>query len=293
MKRHKEMKHGIPSTIPPQKIQDETLHPPTIRVPPSPLAVNSYTLPSNSFISALNGFDLRPEPDVSINGLLLYVPSYGPLPSELSVSIAVSVPSFTPNSSLSTPTLASVSSPSLPSPAVLSPSLPCTFSTVQPYSPSDTLQTSPLPLRSPSLPEQAANVYVPLPTLVSGIPVQGSVSYTPTPLIELCSSVAATSATAFLFCSASLNSTASRSSSASLATQSAQPSTVPMATAAVSEPLVSPRTSVQTELSSSQTLALSLLSSSTSPDTITAITNLYNIVSLGVLIWGHTLMRRS
>ena len=193
------------------------------------------------------------------------MPSCGPLPSELSVSIAVSVPSFTSNSSLSTPTLASVSSPSLPSPAVLSPSLPCIFSTVQPYSPyspSDTLQTSPashLPLRYPSLPEQSANVYVPPPTLVSGIPVQGSVSYTPTPLIELCRSVAATSDTAFLSysaslsCSASLNSSASLSSSASQATQ---PSTVPMATAAVSELLVIPRTSVQTE-----TLGLSLLSS--------------------------------
>ena len=184
------------------------------------------------------------------------MPSYGPLPSELSVSIAVSVPSFTSNSSISTPTLASVSSPSIPSPAVLSPSLPCTFSTVQPYSPyspSDTLQTSSLPLRSPSVPEQAAYVYVPPPTLVSGIPVQGSVSYTLPPLIKLCISVAATSATAFLSlsaslsCSASLSSPASRSSSASLANQSAQLSTVPMTTAAVSEPLVSPRTSVQTE----------------------------------------------
>ena len=91
MKRHKEMKHGIPSTIPPQKIQDETLHPQTIRVPPSLLAVNSYTHSSNSFISALNDFELGPEPDVSINEPLLYVPSCGPLPSELSVSIAVFV----------------------------------------------------------------------------------------------------------------------------------------------------------------------------------------------------------
>ena len=191
MKRHKEMKRGIISTTPPHKMQDETLHPPTIRVPPSPLAVDSYTLSSNSFISALNDFHLGPEPDVSINEPLLYVPSYGPLPSsELSVSIAVSAPSFNSNSSLSTPPLASVSSPSLPSPAVLSPSLPCTFSTIQPYSPSDTLRASPaspLPLLSPSLPEQAANESVPPPTLVSGTPVQGSVSYTPTPLVQLCS----------------------------------------------------------------------------------------------------------
>ena len=208
------MKHGILSTTPPHKIQDETLHPPTIRVPPSTLAVDSCTLSSNSFISALNDFDLGPEPDVSINEPLLYVPSYGPLPSELSVSIAVSVPSFTSNSSLSTPTLASVSSPSLPSPAVLSPSLPCTFSTIQPYSPcspSYTMQTSPaspLPLRSPSLPEQAANVYVPPPTLVSGTPVQGSVSYTPTPLVQLCSSASLSSSTS-ISCSASLSSSAS------------------------------------------------------------------------------------
>ena len=54
-----------------------------------------------------------------------------------------------------------------------------------------------------------------------------------------------------------------------------------MATATVSEPLKSPRTSVQTEPSSSQTLALSLLSFSASPDLIyilvPAITNLYNM----------------
>ena len=80
MKRHKEMKHGISTTILSQKMQDETLHPPTIRVPPS-LAVVSFTLSSNSFISALNDFDLGPEPDVSINEPLLYVRSYGPLPS--------------------------------------------------------------------------------------------------------------------------------------------------------------------------------------------------------------------
>ena len=280
MKRHKEMKHGILSTITPHQMQDETLHPPTIRVPPSPLAVDSYTLSSNSFISALNDFDLGPEPDVSINEPLLYVPSYGPLPSsELSVSIAVSVPSFNSNSSLSTPTLASVSSPSLPSPAVLSPSLPSTFSTIQPYSPSDTLQASPaspLPLLSPSLPEQAANESVPPPTLVSGTPVQGSVSYTPTPLVQLCSSASLSYSTS-ISCSASLSSSASISTSASLITQSAQPSTVPTATATVSEPLVSPRISAQTELSS-QTLALSLLSSSTSTDILTAITNLSNMV---------------
>ena len=126
----------------------------------------------------------------------MYVPSFGPLPSELSVLIAFSFSSFMSNSSLYTPTLASVSSRSLPSPAVLSPSHPCTFSTNQPYFPSGTLQTSPLPLRSPSLPKQAANAYVLPPTLVSGTPVQESVSHTPTPLIQLCSS--ATSATASL-----------------------------------------------------------------------------------------------
>ena len=104
------------------------------------------------------------------------MPSYGPLPSEVSVSISVSVPSFASNSSLYTLTLASVSFHSLPSPVVLSPSFPCSFSNVQhysPYSPSDTLQTSPaspLLLRFQYLPEQAANVYVPPPTLLSGTP---------------------------------------------------------------------------------------------------------------------------
>ena len=83
------MKHGIPSTIFTQEMQGETLPPSTNRVPPSPIAVNSYTISSNSFISALNDFDLGPEPDVSINEPLLYVPSFGPLPSELSVSITV------------------------------------------------------------------------------------------------------------------------------------------------------------------------------------------------------------
>ena len=51
-----------------------------------------------------------------------------------------------------------------------------TFSTTQPYSPSDTLWTSsesPRHLRSPPLHEQAANAYVPPPTLVSGTPIQG------------------------------------------------------------------------------------------------------------------------
>ena len=88
----------------------------------------------------------------------------------------------------------------------------------------------------------------------------------PTPFVQLCSSASLSSSTS-ISCSASLSSSASISTSASLITQSAQPSTVPMATATVSEPLVSPRTSVQTELSS-QTLALSLLSSSTSTDII-------------------------
>ena len=42
MKRHKEMKHDFTSTISTQKIQSETLSLPTIRVPPSPIAVNSF-----------------------------------------------------------------------------------------------------------------------------------------------------------------------------------------------------------------------------------------------------------
>ena len=103
-----------------------------------------------------------------------------------------------------------------------------------------------------------------------GTPVRGSVSYTTTHLVQRCSSVATTSATAFL------------SASASLFTQSVQHRTVPVASVTVSELLGSLRTYVQPELSSSQTLALSLLSSSTSQDLINSfipnITSLYNMV---------------
>ena len=104
---------------------------------------------------------------------------------------------------------------------------------------------------------------------MSGTTVRGSVSYTPTPLVQLCSSVATTSATAFL------------STSASLFTQSVQHCTVPVASVTVSELLGSLRTYLQPELSS-QTFTLSLLSSSTSQDLINSfipdITSLYNMV---------------
>ena len=108
-----------------------------------------------------------------------------------------------------------------------------------------------------------------------------TVSYTPTPLFQLCSSVATKSATASL------------SASVSLFIQTAQPSTVPVVSATVSEPLGSPRTSVQPELNSSKILALSLLSFSTSQDFINsfmpAITSLYNTVRpRGIDLGTHT-----
>ena len=63
MRRHKEIKHNILLTKTGRNCEMRlSLPPPAIRILSSSVAVNSYTLSYNSFITVLNYFDLGGEP---------------------------------------------------------------------------------------------------------------------------------------------------------------------------------------------------------------------------------------